>query len=200
MEPTEQQVPPAEQAPPAAEPDRFAALEAKLTSMQEALNEQGNVAKFWYEKATASTKEVAPKETATDDEDILEIMAKGGKAFEDMMTKRGYVKADDVDKKVNSRAAQLAKEAQLVKQYPDLEDPKSEFFVAVSAEYGALIKLGVSQSVAMEMAAERWISVGCEKARPKPRLKRRSRPTSPTAGHWNAENGAVVCPALKVVP
>jgi len=149
----DQVAPPAEQTPPVtppAEVDRFAALEAKLTSLTDQVAETTRTAQFWYEKANATAK---PADKPADEEDVLDVITKGGDALDKLLEKRGFVKADQVDSKLNQRTQQLTKEAALVKQYPDLENTESPFFKEVAAVYGTLVKSGVAQSVAMEMAA-----------------------------------------------
>ncbi|HEY3885066.1 MAG TPA: hypothetical protein VGL62_07655, partial [Vicinamibacterales bacterium] len=83
------------------------------------------------------------------------LTTKGAKGLDAVLAKRGYVRGEDVDKRVNDKAASMVKEQQLVEQYPDLRKKDSEFFKATAIAYGDLVKQGVAPGVAMEMAAER---------------------------------------------
>jgi hypothetical protein len=137
------------------QPD-FAALRTELDALKTQLNEQGNATKFWYDKAQAKEKPAAAdKGDETDDADVLEaITTKGVKGLDEILAKRGYARQADVDAKVEARAGQLAAEQTLYAEYPELKDQKSDFFKEVAAEYGALIKDGVPQARAMQMAAK----------------------------------------------
>jgi hypothetical protein len=135
-----------------------AVLQQELETLKGKLADTERNAQFWYEKA--STKEKAPVTTAEraaeDDTDVLDVITtKGSKGLDELVAKRGYVRKDEVQAMVNEKAIQLTKEAQLLKEYPDLSDPNSEFFQATAKVFGELKNAGVSETMAMELAAER---------------------------------------------
>jgi hypothetical protein len=146
--------------PPAATPPLdTAALQRELDTLKAQVAEGQRTAEFWYNKANATPAPAAPKAADEPEVDVLELATKGGKAFEAYMTgwakKQGFVKGEEMTEAITSKAAELAAQGKLVSQYPDLKNDKSEFFTATAAEYGRLKKMGVSEVVAMEMAAER---------------------------------------------
>jgi hypothetical protein len=155
MTPEEQAT--ADAAAAAAKPDpavEIARLTAELSASKATAAEKNQAAEFWYAKANAKPEE--KKEAATEeDEDLLELIGKGGKSFKAWLDKQGLMTKADVEKLVQQKSVQLIKENQLVDRYPDLKDKSSDFFKATSAEYIALKKLGVGDAIAMEMAAEK---------------------------------------------
>jgi hypothetical protein len=144
-------IPPVETPPPNPE---LAAIQQKLTELQASAAEQTRATQYWYDKAN---EKVAPAKVAPvedDDTDVLELLtSKGAKGLDELLDKRGFVRKSDMESTVNSKASQVTAETQLVKQYPDLADNKSEFFQSVSENYAALIKEGVKPVLATQMAA-----------------------------------------------
>jgi hypothetical protein len=135
-----------------------AAIKAQLTAAQEAAAENKRVADYWYEQRGMRAPEpvAAPEPEPEDDTDILDVLTtQGVKGFDALLAKRGFVRAADVDARVNSKAAQLTAEADLINQYPDLRKRDSAFFVATARHYGDLTRQGVPEAVAMRLAAER---------------------------------------------
>lgn len=143
-------------APPAAPPAPPPVSKEEFEALKAQIEEHKRTAQFWYDKA--NQKQEAPKPAAPaaePEEDILDIVTKGPKAFDEFMRKRGYAKVDEVDSKVNAKAAALQAEQELYASYPELKNTKSEFFTATAMEYGALVKEGVPESAAMRLAADR---------------------------------------------
>lgn len=140
----------------AAAPDA-AALQKQIDALKTELGETRRAAEFYEKKAgERPAPAAAAAAVEEDDVDILEVITtKGGKGFDELLAKRGFVKASDVDKKVDAKTAGVLKEQELLKTYPDLADKKSDFFKDTAEEYGDLIKSGVSPNVAMGLAAER---------------------------------------------
>lgn len=133
-------------------------LNKQLGDTKTELGETRRAAEFYEGKAKEKPAPAAAAAAATeeDDVDVLEaITTRGAKGLGSLLDKLGYVKASDVDKKVDAKTAGVLKEQALLKQYPDLDDKKSEFFKETATAYGELVKQGVSGPVAMEMAAER---------------------------------------------
>jgi hypothetical protein len=133
----------------------LAAMQKQLTDMKSEMAEKDRAIEFWANKAKAAPASAAPKaEEVEDDTDILEaITTRGAKGFDEIAKKRGFIKGDDVDSRINSTVGRVTKEQELKKQYPELNDSKSEFFKLTADNYGVLVKAGTAPAVAMEMAA-----------------------------------------------
>ena len=150
--------PPPAAPPPPAPPagptkEEFEALKAQLADTTRA-------AEFWQEKASAKPAKGEPKPEPKPEEepevDMLELITVGGpKAFDKYMKACGYVSRAEVEQAVNSKAAQFSKEQEISARYPDLKDNKSDFFKATAIHYGDLVKQGVPETIAMEVAAEK---------------------------------------------
>jgi hypothetical protein len=147
-------------APTAAE---FAAQKAELEAAKATAAEHQNTAKYWYDKSLAAKPAAPAAAAAVEEIDLLDLItSRGEKGLKEYLKKQGFVSADEVDAKVNDKASQLTGEAQLVKEYPDLADQKSEFFKATAGFYGELKKEGVPERVAMRMAAKEAKLAGIE--------------------------------------
>jgi len=151
-----------------------AALQKELDTLKSQAAEAQKATQFWYEKATAAgggkgADKAADKPAESDEEvDVLDLAAKGGKEFDKYLNKwarkNGYVSRDEVESTVNTKAATLAKESELLENFPDLKDRKSEFFKATAEAYGELKRNGVPETMAMELAAKQvdrdWLRSG----------------------------------------
>src|SRR5947209_2644486 len=138
-------------------PPETAELRKELETLKASLAEKDEAVKFWYEKASGGKKEELAKKDAEpeDDTDLLDLISKSGsKGLKSWMAKQGFTSKDEVDRLVQQRAGQLTREAELVRQYPELKDESSDFFKSVAKEFQKL-KGKVSDDMAMEMAAER---------------------------------------------
>jgi hypothetical protein len=160
-EETEQQDPAAAAA--AAVPDA-AALQAEIERLKAENAEKDTAARYWHDAAQKAAKNpekaAAPaKAAATEDEedvDPIELLSKeGSKGLDKLLAKRGFVRADDVDKKIETRAQVIATENALANEYPDLKDSNSEFFKATAGHYKGLVDAGMPQHLAMKFAAEK---------------------------------------------
>jgi hypothetical protein len=155
VEQTPEQVAAAPAAAAAAKPDPVA-LAAEVARLTAENKEKDEAARYWHGLVKAGTKEPAKEKPAEaeDDTDLLDLITtKGPKGLKDWIGKQGYVSKDEVDAKVESRAQQVVREAELVGEFPDLRDDKSEFFKETAVEYGNLVKQGVPSGVAMGLAA-----------------------------------------------
>lgn len=143
---------------PAAQPQpvvNAADFQKQIDDLKEQVAEGQRTAQYWADKAKAGEPKPAPT-PKEDDEDILEVLTtKGGKGFDELLAKRGYVRKEEVDATVNAKAATLAKEAELIGRFPDLKKKDSDFFKATAGHYGDLVKAGTPQHLAMEIAAEK---------------------------------------------
>lgn len=144
------------------------ALETQIAELKEQIAESNRTAEFWADKAKKSSGTPAPVKQVVeeeDDTDVLEAITTGGtKGFDALAKKRGFIKRDEVEALIDTRATSLTKEQELIGRYPDLKKPTSDFFKATAAHYGDLVKGGTPQAQAMELAAERtelqWMREG----------------------------------------
>lgn len=141
----------------------LAAIKAELETLKGRVAESDRNAQFWYDKATSAKPAPQPAPAATDDDDKTDVLdvittkgVKGlGELVDKVAKKRGWVSREEAETLVNSKAAQLTTEQQLLKDYPDLADKSSEFFQSTAQVYGELKKSGIPDHLAMEMAVER---------------------------------------------
>jgi hypothetical protein len=142
-------------AAPPAPPVDAAAFQRQIDELKEQVAEGQRTAQYWADKAKAGAP-AKPAEVHEDEPDVLEtITTKGAKGLDELLAKRGYVRGDEVDARVNARASTLVKEQELIAQYPDLRKKDSEFFKATAMHYGDLVKSGTPQALAMELAAQK---------------------------------------------
>jgi hypothetical protein len=130
-----------------------AALQRQIEELKEQSAEALRTAQFWADRAKEKPAAKA-SEPAEDEPDVLEaITTRGAKGFDELASRRGFIKKEEVEGLINSRAATLSKEQELMGEYPDLKKKDSEFFKATALAYGELVKGGTPQAIAMEMAA-----------------------------------------------
>jgi hypothetical protein len=136
-----------------------AALQKQIDDLSKQVDEHKTATQYWHEKATAKPADPAPAADPEPDVDVLDLATKGGKAFEKYLDgwakKAGYVSANDVEARIETRAGMMAAEQRLEKQFPDLVDKNSEFFGETKKHYIALRQAGVKEGLAMEMAVEK---------------------------------------------
>jgi hypothetical protein len=158
MTPTDPQAPAAPAAPAAAAPAvDMTDYQRQIDELKEQVAESQRTAQFWAQKAAngAPAAPAAPKTDDGDDDDVLEAITTGGaKGFDALAAKRGFVRRNEVEELIETRATTLTKEQQLITEYPDLQKKNSEFFKATAINYGNLVKSGTPQPVAMELAAK----------------------------------------------
>lgn len=152
MEETEQTTPVVPVVPPAAQSD----FSAEITRLRAEIAEKDQAVRYWHGQAKAiPTAQPTPVTPEEDDTDVLDLITtKGAKGLDELLAKRGYMRADEVERTVNQKATAIARENKLLSDYPDLKDTDSDFFKATAKEYASL-KGSVPDHVAMEMAAER---------------------------------------------
>jgi hypothetical protein len=120
------------------------------------VSESDRNARFWFEKANKKDGPAPAAAPAEEEPDVLDLLTtKGAKGLDELLAKRGFVKKEEAVSLVNSKASQLTSEAQLLKQYPELEDKESEFFKVTAGHYGELKQAGVPEEMAMSLAVER---------------------------------------------
>jgi hypothetical protein len=147
---------PAEPQEPAAPAVDAAELQRQIDELKEQVAEGQRTAEFWANKARAAAPPAAATPVEEDEPDVLEaITTKGAKGFDELASKRGFIRKDEVEALINTHAASLTKEQELLGRYPDLKKKDSEFFKATALHYGDLVKAGTPQAVAMELAAEK---------------------------------------------
>jgi hypothetical protein len=132
-----------------------AALTAERDALRGTAAENERTARYWYDQAHKGEPAKPAAEAKAEQIDLLDLITSKGEAgLADWIKKQGLVSRDDVAGMVNEKAAQLTSEAQLIKDYPDLSDAKSEFFQATAQFYGELKKDGVPERMAMKLAAQ----------------------------------------------
>lgn len=147
---------PAAAAPAAAAPVvDAAALQAQIDELKDQAAEANRSAEYWAAKARSNgTPAPAAAAPVEDEPDVLEAITTGGvKGFDTLAEKRGFIKRAEVEQLITQRANSLTEEQQLMKDYPDLQNKKSEFFLSTARVYGDLVKNGMPQQLAMGTAA-----------------------------------------------
>ena len=90
-----------------------AAIKARVAELQGQAAEHQRNAQFWYEKANkgGAKPEKDPPAATEDNVDVLDLITtKGAKGLDKLlMAKRGYIRKEDAESLVNSKAAQLTK-------------------------------------------------------------------------------------------
>ena len=130
--------------------DNQAAADKRLADSEESM-------KFWYDKAEAKATDTPPAKAkkAEPDEDHLAVFDDETKAAVRGFVKQetaGMVRADEVDKRVVSGVRSQLTQDQLVRDYPELGDNKSDFFKKTTEHYQHLD--GVAQTDRLRMAVE----------------------------------------------
>jgi hypothetical protein len=134
----------------------LADLQRENAELKEQSAEHQRTAEFWAQKAKATPAAAAATADVEDDPDVLEAITTGGaKGFDALAKKRGFVQKDEVEALINTKAAQLTKEQELIGRYPELRQKTSDFFKTTASFYGDLVKSGTPQALAMELAAEK---------------------------------------------
>jgi hypothetical protein len=148
---------------PAVEPAPAAAAAAvdpavdwqrQIDDLKEQVAEGQRTSQYWADKAKTGAPAAAAA-PAEEEDDVLEAITTGGaKGFDALAKKRGFIKTIEVEALIDSKASALTKEQELMSEFPDLKNKKSDFFKDTAVAYGALIKQGTPPVVAMELAAQ----------------------------------------------
>ena len=139
--------------PPAA-PDTAADTQRQIDELKEQVAEAQRTAQYWADKAKPAPAP-APAPVVEEEPDVLEALTtNGAKGFDALASKRGFIRRDEVEQLINTRAQSLTTEQNLLAEYPDLKNKGSDFFKATAAHYGDLVKAGTPQAVAMGLAAK----------------------------------------------
>jgi hypothetical protein len=130
----------------------------QIDELKSQVAESQRTAQFWADRAASGGPPTTPPppddDGEDDDTDVLEaITTKGTKGFDDLASKRGFIKRADVEQIVAARAESLTKEQNLLNEYPALKDKTTDFFKSTAQTYGALRRQNVPEAVAMEQAA-----------------------------------------------
>ena len=116
-----------------------ATLQAEIDALRAQVEEKQQAAEFWQKKASAAPA-AAPTKPAASEEDDLDVLdaiaSKGARGFDEIANKRGFIRKDEVEKLIDAKASNIAREQQLLKQYPDLGKKDSDFFKATAQYYG----------------------------------------------------------------
>lgn len=134
------------------------ALQSEIDRLRGESSEKDNAIRYWHEQAKGKQPATAaqPQPVADAEEDPLEVLSKrGAKGLDELLEKRGFVRKADVDNAVNQKAAIIAVENELWKEYPELKDKTSDFFKETAGHYQQLKASGVPEVEAMRTAADR---------------------------------------------
>lgn len=141
--------------PAVAEPtvDPAVDYQRQIDELKEQVAEGQRTAQYWADKAKAGAPAAAAP--AEEEDDVLEAITTGGaKGFDALAQKRGFIRKDQVEALIDSKASALTKEQELMAEFPDLKNKKSDFFKDTAVAYGNLVKQGTPPVVAMELAAQ----------------------------------------------
>ena len=131
---------------------------AEIAALKAELAETRKATEFWANKATQSSTPPPAAEKAepeAEEIDLLDVLStQGVKGFQKVLNSLGYAKRSEVIAEVNSKAAQITTEAELIESYPELRKRNSEFFQITAQNYGDLKKQGVPEALAMKLAAQ----------------------------------------------
>ena len=135
---------------------KLAELESQINALKQQHRDAEESARYWHEQAKSKpAKEEKPAAAAAEEDDIdpIELLSKKGAAgLDELLAKRGFVKATDVNQTVSAAKEQLVQEAELARQYPDIKNPDSEFFKTTARHYAELTKNGLNQGAATVQA------------------------------------------------
>jgi hypothetical protein len=136
---------PAANAPKDKGGDKDDDIRQELKSLRARVSEAENDARYWREQAkTPAPKDDAPAEDDDDVDlegvDLVDVISSGDpKKVKETFKKLGFVSEKDVQKRIQETRQEIAQNAKITDEYPDLADPSSEFFKAADAEYRDLI-------------------------------------------------------------
>lgn len=132
------------------------ALQQEIERLKAESSEKDNAIRYWHEQAKGAAKSAdKAAESAGDEEDLLDVVAKKGSAgLKEVLKKQGFVEASEVEQRIEQRARIIATENELAAKYPELKDSKSDFFKVTAGHYADLIRDGVPQHAAMKQAAK----------------------------------------------
>ncbi len=177
----------------------LARLKTENEALQTQAREQADAARYWHEqvKGGAGKKEPPAKTPPAEEKDVdlLELMAtRGTKGLVEHLKQVGaIVDPDSVDRKIESRAQQLVAvnrvEAQLTRDYPELADKNNPFFKATAAKYGDLLKAGVPDVVAMQLAADQADLEGIRAGKPRETKEQRQARADAAGGDSGRRGG-----------
>ena len=126
----------------------------QIDELKEQVAEGQRTAQYWADKAKTGTPAPATP-PAEEEDDVLEAITTGGaKGFDRLAEKRGFIRKEQVEALIDSKASALTKEQELMTEFPDLKNKNSEFFKDTAVAYGNLVKKGTPSTVAMELAAQ----------------------------------------------
>jgi hypothetical protein len=115
-------------------------LREELKRERESRAEAEENARFWHGKAKSSPAETPKaKETPKLTVDLVDAISSNDPVrIRQAMSELGFVDGSEVDRRVNATATTVRTEEQLYGSYPELRDPKSEFYKATAKHYNEL--------------------------------------------------------------
>jgi hypothetical protein len=144
--------------------DDAKAIREELRSLRARVTEAETDSRFWREQAKSPAAAAAKDEEPEEDDvkidgDLVDIISSGdAKLIRDTFKKMGFVGKAEVDAAIKRTREEIGQKSQMFREYPDLENPKSDFFKETDREYRALSEkyprlVGTDELIAM--AADR---------------------------------------------
>lgn len=138
-------------------------FKSKAEENERKAKEHEESAKFWHERAKGSApanrdgqERPKPQDDPEDDNtDFLALAAQGPKAVKNWLKAQGMVTRAEAEAMTNAKATQLMRQAEIVRNHPELNDQQSDFFKETTAEYQKLKARGIAELDALELAADR---------------------------------------------
>jgi hypothetical protein len=115
-------------------------LREELKRERESRAEAEENARFWHGKAKSEPREPAkPKEPVKITVDLVDAISSNDPVrVSQAMREMGFVDGAEMDRRINATASTVRTEEQLYGSYPELRDPKSEFYKTTAKHYNEL--------------------------------------------------------------
>lgn len=133
--------------------------EAEIARLKAENAEKDQVAIYWHKQAQKSQPDddddppakgakTAKKDEPDEDDDpdkfVNKLTTQGAGAIVELLNKRGFMSAKQVQELVDSRVSAVTRTEQLYAEYPDLRNESSELFKETQKEFGDIIALDKS--------------------------------------------------------
>jgi hypothetical protein len=125
---------------------------AELEALRSEMRELREDATYWRQEAQRGRQQPAEEPEEEDEEedteidieaDLVEMVTSGdkkgfSKAIREVAKKSGFISGKEAQKMIRQTASELAERQRLIEEYPDMQNPKSEFFKVADAHYKRL--------------------------------------------------------------
>jgi hypothetical protein len=120
--------------------DDLKAIREELTSLRHRVRESDGLAQYWAEQAKAGHRAPAREKVVEEPVDLTEAIASGdNNKIRQAVKKLGFVSEDEVNQRVNSATRLVRIETELLGEFPDLKDKKSDMFLKTQERYAELV-------------------------------------------------------------